>query len=81
MMTNLGKWLGEENGKSMLSAVFTNDSSKEQARAAVTTYCIIFGIEVDTAQWDNLMRWIYEFYNSWFDDFEDMDNFMCELLV
>ena len=79
-MTNFGKWLGAENGKEMLSAVF-DYCTKEQARAAVTTYCCIFDIEVDTKQWDDLMRWIYDFYNSWFNDFDEMDMFMCENLV
>ena len=79
-MTSFGKWLGEENGKQMLSAVF-DYCTKEQARAAVTTYCCIFGIEVDTKQWDDLMRWIYDCYNSWFNDFDEMDMFMCENLV
>lgn len=79
-MTEFGRWLGAENGKLMLIAVF-NNCTKEQARAAVTTYCCIFGIEVDTKQWDDLMRWIYDFYNSWFNDFDEMDMFMCENLV
>lgn len=79
-MTEFGKWLGAENGKEMLCAVFDN-CTKEQARAAVTTYCCIFGIEVDTKQWDDLMWWIYDCYNSWFNDFDEMDMFMCENLV
>ena len=79
-MTSFGKWLGAENGKQMLSAVF-DYCTKEQARAAVTTYCCIFDIEVDTRQWDDLMRWIYDCYNSWFNDFDEMDMFMCENLV
>lgn len=79
-MTSFGKWLGAYNGKEMLSAVFDN-CTKEQARAAVTTYCCIFGIEVDTKQWDDLMWWIYDCYNSWFNDFDEMDMFMCENLV
>lgn len=79
-MTSFGKWLGAENGKQMLSAVF-DYCTKEQARAAVTTYCCIFGIEVDTKQWDELMCWIWDCYNSWFNDFDEMDMFMCENLV
>ena len=79
-MTDFGKWLGKENGKTMLSTVFEN-CTKEQARAAVTTYCIIFGIQVDTMEWDELMRWILDYYNSWFDGFYELDGFMCENLV
>ena len=79
-MTSFGKWLGAENGKTMLSEVF-NNCTKEQAKAAVTTYCCIFGIEVDTNRLDSLMQWIYDNYNSWFDTFEEMDMFMCQDLV
>ena len=79
-MTEFGRWLGTENGKSMLSAVFDN-CTNEQARAAVTTYCILFRIEVDTLQWDELMTWIWECYNGWFDTYEELDNFMCGLLI
>lgn len=76
-----GEWLGENNGKSGLFEILNSDVTKEQARAAVTTYCVLFDIEVDTRRWDELMREIYEFYNSWFDDFDEMDGFMCGLLV
>lgn len=79
-MTEFGRWLGTENGISMLNEILKN-CTKEQARAAVTTYCILFGIEVDTLQWDNLMTWIWECYNSWFEEFDEMDMYMCELLV
>ena len=79
-MTEFGKWLGAENGKQMLSAVF-NDCTDEQARAAVTTYCCIFGIEVDTKQWDDLMHWIWDCYNGWFETYEELDWFMCGLLI
>lgn len=79
-MTSFGKWLGKENGKTMLSEVF-NDCTLDQARAAVTNYCIIFGIEVDTKEWDELMNWIWEYWNSWFDEKETMDMFMCRYLV
>ena len=79
-MTSFGKWLGAENGKQMLSAVF-DDCTVDQAKNAVTTYCIIFGIEVDTKQWDDLMDWIWEHWNSWFDTKETMDMFMCRDLV
>lgn len=81
-MTEFGKWLGAENGKELLRAVFS-DCSKEQARAAVTTYCMIFGIQVDTKEWDDLMDWIWIYYDSWFEenDFEGFEMYMSELLV
>lgn len=80
-MTGFGRWLGEENGKEMLRAVFTDNCTKEQARAAVTTYCIIFDVNVDQRPWDELMRWIWDFYNSWFDGFDEMDDYFCGNLV
>ena len=80
MMTSFGKWLGAENGKTMLAEVFA-DCTVDQAKAAITTYCIIFGIEIDTNQWDNLMDWVWTYWNSWFDTKETMEMFMCENLV
>ena len=80
-MTSFGKWLGKENGKTMLAEIFTDNCTKEQARAAVTTYCIIFGIIVDLKDWDELIRWIWNNYNVWFDTIDEMDMFMCENLV
>ncbi len=77
---NFSEWLGEENAKEMLSEVFEN-CTKEQARAAVTTYCCIFKVEVDTSQWDVLMQWIYDCYNSWFESYGEMDSYMAALLV
>ncbi len=79
-MTEFGKWLGESNGKEMLAAVFTH-STKEQQRSALTTYCIIFGINVDTFEWDALIDYVYENYNNWADSKEEFDDYMCELLV
>lgn len=79
-MTEFGRWLGTENGKSMLHEILKN-CTKEQARAAVTTYCIIYDINVDQRPWDELMRWIWDYYNSWFEEFDEMDMYMCELLV
>ena len=75
-----GRWLGKENGKVMLSEVF-RDCTKEQARAAVTTYCKIFGVKDDSDEWCNLMKWIFDFYNSWFDTFYEMDDYMRELVA
>ena len=79
-MTEFGRWLGTENGISMLNEILKN-CTKEQARAAVTTYCIIYDINVDQRPWDELMRWIWKYYNSWFEEFDEMDMYMSELLV
>ena len=79
-MTEFGRWLGKENGKELLRAVFA-DCTKEQARAALTTYCIIFDIEVDTVEWDDLIRWMEKNWNSWFEDKDDFDLYMSALLV
>lgn len=79
-MKRFGEWLGEYNGKEMLSNVLPN-ATKEQARAAITTYCMIFDVEVDTREWDELMQFVYNGYNSWFNNIEAMDMYMCALLV
>ena len=79
-MSNFGEWFGKYNGKNMLAAVLP-DATKEQARAAITTYCMIFDIEVDTKDWDDLMVYVYNCWNCWFDSIDEMDNYMCELLV
>lgn len=81
MMNSFGKWLGESNGKAMISSVLEENVSQEQARAVVTTYCLIFGIEVDTAEWDELISYLYEHYNSWLNNKDDFDNYMAKLLV
>lgn len=70
-----GNWLGKENGKTMLSEVF-EDCSQREARCAVVTYCKIFGIKLDTEEWNELIEWIDEFYNSWFKDKEELDEYM-----
>lgn len=80
MMTRFGEWLGINNGKEMVADCLA-DCSKEQARAVITTYCIMFGIEVDTAGWSDIMQYVYDYYNSWFNDKDELDNYMCELLV
>ena len=77
----MANWLGESNGASMLYEILMSDVSKKQARAAVTTFCILFNIEVDTEAWDRLIWNIYSNYNSWFDDVTEMDNYFAELLV
>lgn len=80
-MTEFGKWMGKSNGLAMVSDVLNQDVTQEQARAVVTTYCILFGIEVDTAEWDHLMNHIWDCFNCWFNDFNEMDMFMCKDLV
>lgn len=77
----MSTWLGESNGQSILYEILMSDVTKEQARAAVTTYCILFDIIVDTNRWDNLIQVIWDYYNSWFDSKEELDNYMCGLLV
>lgn len=70
-----GNWLGKENGKIMLSEIF-GDCLQREARCAVVTYCKIFGIKVGTEEWNELIEWIDEFYNSWFKDKEELDEYM-----
>lgn len=79
--TPFGNWLGESNGINILSDIFNTNCTKKQARAAVTTYCILFGIEVDTREWDELISWIDGCYNYWFNSTDELDEFMCEDLV
>ena len=78
-MTEFGKWFGESNGINMLSAAFEN-CTKEQARCAVTTYCLIFGIKPETKKWDELMDVVWNYYNCWFDSFLEMNIYMSEIL-
>lgn len=75
------EWLGKSNGETILFDLLIQDITKEQARACVTTFCILFNIEVDTNEWDELIFDIYKYYNNWFDTKEDLDMYMCELLV
>lgn len=80
-MTPFGKWFGKSNGRNMLADVFNTNPTKKQAKAAVTTYCILFDIEVDTREWDELIDWIDDCYNCWFNSRDELDMFMCEDLV
>lgn len=75
------EWLGKSNGEIILFDLLKQDITKEQARACVTTFCILFNIEVDTNEWDELIFDIYKHYNNWFDTKEDLDLYMCKLLV
>lgn len=62
-----------------------NNYTKEWARSFVTTICIIDNIDVDTAQWDNMIREIYNdcvIYNVYgWDDYDRFDMYMAEYLV
>ena len=80
-MTEVGKWLGKENGKGLIREVARTGATKEQFRAAITTYCILFGVEVDTFEWDELILRLYTDWNIWFENLDDFDNYMAELLV
>ena len=80
-MTEFGKWLGQYNGKTMLSDCLQANITAQQAVCVVTTYCIIFGIEVDTSDWDGLMAYIWEYYNSWFQTYEKMEDAFAKYLV
>lgn len=80
-MLDFAKWLGKSNCDTMLGEILGGDITKEQGRAALTTYCILLGIEVDTSAWDYLIRDVFFTYNSWFDDMEEMDKYMSELLI
>ena len=81
MSNSFGKWLGESNGKAMVYSILEADVTEEQARSAVTTYCLLFDVEVDTKEWDELINHIYECYNCWFDTKDEFDNYMAALLV
>lgn len=78
-ITEFGKWLGKENAKAMISDL--SDRSAHHFRAAITVYCCLFDIEVDTLEWDELIDYYYEHYNSWFNSKEEFDLFMSEDLV
>lgn len=80
-MTEFGKWLGQYNGKTMLADCLKADITEDQAACVVATYCIIFGINVDTDLWDGLMAYIWEYYNSWFQTYEEMDNGLAKYLI
>lgn len=76
----LARRLGKSSGEVIIYALLP-DSTAEQARAVITTYCMFFDIEVDTYDWDNLMSEIYNNYNNWFDSYDEFNNYMRELLV
>ena len=67
--------------EAMIKILSNHNTTRQQARAAVTTYCIIAKIEVDTAEWDKLIGQIYEYYNCWFESIEGMDAYFAQDLV
>lgn len=67
--------------EAMIKILLDSNTTRQQARAAVTTYCILAKIEVDTAEWDKLIGQIYEYYNSWFESIEGMDAYFAQYLV
>ncbi len=71
--SGFGKWLGKSNGMAMLADIFQNGCTKSQAKAAVTTYCLLFDVKPDTDEWNDLMKWIYDHYNCW-SDFQTVDD-------
>ena len=80
-MTNFAEWLGEHNANIMLTDLLTEDLTMEQFRAIWTTYCIMCGLEPDTAEYDNKLLEIYN--NYWrfhVTDYDEYDLFMGELL-
>ena len=69
-------YIGYDNGKSMVFELLSKDITKEQAKDIITTFCILFDVEPDTRSWDDLLRDVFDYYNSWFDDFDEMDLFL-----
>lgn len=80
-MTNFGKWLGKHNADTMLAELFMEDLTKEQFRAVWTTYCIMLDLRPDTAEYDNKLLEIYNYYWNFGSSYDEYDLFMGELLV
>lgn len=74
-MKEFGKWLGRANGEVMVADCLKEDCTAEQMKAVVTTYCMIFGVEQESAEWNALLHKIYDYYNSWFESFDDLKNY------
>ncbi len=73
--TEFGRWLGRSNGDVMVADCLKGDCTAEQMKAVATTYCIIFGIEVNSEEWEDLLRRVYDYYNCWFDTFEALKDY------
>lgn len=80
-MTDFGKWLGKHNADTMLAELFMNDLTKEQFRAVWTTYCLMLGLQLDRADYDNKLLEIYDNYWNFGSSYDEYDLFMGELLV
>lgn len=80
-MNEFARWMGKHNGDDMLYSLLEEDLTKEQFRAVWTTYCIMFNLEPDTAEYDNKLLEIYEF--GWcfnVNNYEEYNLYMGELL-
>lgn len=81
-MTDFGKWLGKSNADNMLAELLAEASTEKQFRAVWTTYCMMFELNPDTAEYDNKLMEIYECYWHFHaDSYDEYDLFMSELLV
>ena len=67
---------------------FDNDLSREQLRCQWTTYCFHHELIVDTAEYDNELRELWEFMvkcgyplTRWWGSYDSFDAFMCKYLV
>ena len=74
-MKEFGKWLGRANVEVMVAECLKEDCSVEQMKAVVMTYCMIFGIEPHSDDWEALLRKIYDYYNCWFESFEELKDY------
>lgn len=79
-MNDFARWLGSSNGKTMIYEV-GKDCTLDQFRTVVTTYCILFDVEVDTKAWDDLMRELFNNLNCWVSNYEEFDTEMGKWLV
>ncbi len=72
----------EKLGTTMILSVANRKySTKEQIRAAVTTYCILFDVKVESKEWDDLIIYIYHHYNRWFDSYKSLNDYMSDDLL
>lgn len=80
-MTDFGKWIGKHNADNMLAELFMQDLTKEQFRAVWTTYCLILGLEPDTAEYDRKLREICnDYWHFDWNGYDEYNLFMGELL-
>ena len=80
-MNEFSRWLGKHNGDNMLYSLLKSALTKEQFRAVWTTYCIMFDLEPDTAEYDNKLLEIYDHYWCFtVKDYDEFDLYMGEFL-